>query len=112
MKSSVALLAAVFMGIGSGHAQVGSAFPSKSVHLVVAFPAGGPTDISARVIAQKLGEASGKAVVVENRPGADTIIGAQAVARAEQDGHTLLVAADSTLTVNQFTHRDLSYDPQ
>src|SRR5476651_1685856 len=115
MKSWAALLTAVFVGVGSAHAQVsaqvsaqvGSDFPNKPVRLIVPFPAGGPTDINARVVAQKLSEAWGKAVIVENRPGADTIIGAQAVARAEPDGHTLLVAADSTLTVNQFTHRDL-----
>jgi|SRR3954466_3302170 tripartite-type tricarboxylate transporter receptor subunit TctC len=120
MRSLFALLAVVYVGIGSAHAQggaqigsqAGSDFPSKPVRLVVPFPAGGPTDLSARVVAQKLGEAWGKAVIIENRPGADTIIGAQAVARAEPDGHTLLVAADSTLAMNQFTHRDLPYDPQ
>src|SRR5882757_6466133 len=97
-----------------GHAalaQPGADFPGRTVRLVVPFPPGGPTDVCARIIAQKLGEFWGQAVIIENRPGADTVIAAQMVARAEPDGHTLLVAVDSTLTVNAVVRTDLPYSP-
>lgn len=69
------------------------AFPSRRVTLLVPFPPGGPVDLVARQIAQKLQEQWNETVLVENRPGADSVIGAQAVQRADPDGHTLLVCA-------------------
>src|SRR5258708_1928617 len=78
-------------------AQDAQNFPNRTIRIVVPFPAGGPTDILARVIAQKMSEDWGQAVVVENRPGADTIVGAQLVAKAAPDGYTLLAAMDTTL---------------
>ncbi len=69
------------------------AFPSKRVTLVVPFPPGGPVDLTARQIGQKISEYWNQAVIVENRPGADAVIGAQAVQRSDPDGHTLLVCA-------------------
>lgn len=92
-------------------AQPGAGFPSRTVRLVVPFPPGGPTDVCARIVAQKLSELWGQPVIIENRPGADTAIAAQMVARSEPDGHTLLVATDSTLTVNAFARTDLPYSP-
>jgi tripartite-type tricarboxylate transporter receptor subunit TctC len=86
-------------------------FPNRAIHIVVPFPAGGPADIAARVIGQKMSEEWGAPVVVDNRPGANTIIGAQLVARAAPDGYTLLMVIDSTLTMNQFLYRTLPYDP-
>jgi tripartite-type tricarboxylate transporter receptor subunit TctC len=86
-------------------------FPARAIHIVVPFPAGGPADIAARLIGQKMSEDWGNPVVVENRPGANTIIGAQVVARAAPDGYTLLMVIDSTLTMNQFLYRALPYDP-
>jgi tripartite-type tricarboxylate transporter receptor subunit TctC len=65
----------------------------------------------ARVIAQKMSEDWGQPVVVENRPGANTIIGAQAAAKAAADGYTLFMAIDSTLVMNQYLHKSLPYDP-
>jgi tripartite-type tricarboxylate transporter receptor subunit TctC len=79
--------------------------------MIVPFPAGGPSDIVARVIGQKMSEDWGQPVVVENRPGANTIIGAQAAAKAAPDGYTLFMAIDSTLVMNQFLHKSLPYDP-
>jgi tripartite-type tricarboxylate transporter receptor subunit TctC len=77
----------------------------------VPFPAGGPSDIVARVIGQKMSEDWGQPVVIDNRPGANTIIGAQAAAKAAPDGYTLFMAIDSTLVMNQFLYKSLSYDP-
>ncbi len=68
-------------------------FPTKRVTLIVPFPPGGPVDLTARQIGQKISEYWNQAVIIENRPGADAVIGAQAVQRAEPDGHTLLVCA-------------------
>ena len=75
------------------------------------FPAGGPSDIVARLIGQKMSEGWGQPVVIENRPGANTIIGAQAAAKAAPDGYTLFMAIDSSLVMNQYLHKSLPYDP-
>ena len=75
------------------------------------FPAGGPSDVLARMIGQKLTEDWGQPVVVENRPGANTVLAAQQVAKAAPDGYTLLMAIDSTLTMNQYLYRTPPYDP-
>src|SRR5437879_2131018 len=87
-------------------------FPSRTIRIIVPFPAGGPTDINARVIAQKMSEDWKQPVVIENRPGANTAIGAQIVAKAEPDGYTLLAAMDTTLVMNPATaSAPLTYDP-
>ena len=88
-----------------------ASFPNRSIRIIVPCPAGGPSDIVARVIGQKMSEDWGQPVVVENRPGANTIIGAQAAAKAAPDGYTLFMAIDSTLVMNQFLHKSLPYDP-
>src|SRR5262245_64776216 len=77
-------------------AEDASAFPSRTIRIIVPFPAGGPSDIVARVIAQKMSEDWGQPVVVENRPGANTIIGAQAAAKAPADGYTLFRSEEHT----------------
>jgi tripartite-type tricarboxylate transporter receptor subunit TctC len=87
-------------------------FPSKPVHLIVAYAPGGTGDVVARVIADKLGAALGQSVVVENRAGASGAIGATSVANAAPDGHTLLVGQTGEMVVNQFWMKGLSYDPQ
>jgi tripartite-type tricarboxylate transporter receptor subunit TctC len=86
-------------------------YPNRTVRIIVPFPAGGPTDILSRVIAQKMSEDWGQPVVVENRPGADTAIGAVQVAKAAPDGYTLLAAMDTTLVMNPATKTNLPYDP-
>ena len=90
------------------HAQ---AWPSKPVKLVVPFPAGGGADVVARLLSQKLSERWGQPVVVDNRAGANTVIGADAVAKSPADGYTLLMAMDTTLAQNQFLFTKLPYDP-
>jgi tripartite-type tricarboxylate transporter receptor subunit TctC len=86
-------------------------YPSRPIRLVVPFPPGGPTDIIARILGQKMTEDWGQAVIVENRSGANTVIGAQVVAKAAPDGYTLLIPIDSTLVMNQFLYRNPPYDP-
>ena len=86
-------------------------FPSRSIKIVVPFPAGGPSDVLARLIGQKMTEDWGQPVVIENRVGANTVIGAQAVKQAPADGYTMLMAIDSTLTMNQYLYRTPPYDP-
>lgn len=87
------------------------AWPARPIKLVVPFPPGGGTDIVARLLAERLGQALGQSVVVDNRPGAGTAIGAAAVASAPPDGYTLLFSGSSTFTVNPAVRRNLSYDP-
>jgi tripartite-type tricarboxylate transporter receptor subunit TctC len=86
-------------------------FPNRAIRIIVPFPAGGPTDILSRIVAQKMSESFGQPVVVENRPGADTAIGATQVARAAPDGYTVLAAMDTTLVLNPATKASLPYDP-
>src|SRR3954462_8409808 len=86
-------------------------FPSGPVTLIVPIPAGGVTDVMARVVGARLQEMWGQPVVIENRPGGNTGGGAQAVERAAPDGLTLLVAPDSTFTANPALSSKLIYDP-
>jgi tripartite-type tricarboxylate transporter receptor subunit TctC len=99
---------AAAMAAGAAKAQT---FPRKPIRMVVPFQAGGPTDVLARVIAQKMGENWNQPVIVDNRPGANTIIGAEIVAKAPADGYTILMAIDSTLVMNQYLYAKLPYDP-
>jgi tripartite-type tricarboxylate transporter receptor subunit TctC len=86
-------------------------FPNRAIHIVVPFPAGGPSDVVARLLAQRMNEDWGQPVIIDNRPGGNTVIAAQAVAKAEPDGYTLLMAIDSTLVMNQYLYKSLPYDP-
>jgi tripartite-type tricarboxylate transporter receptor subunit TctC len=85
-------------------------FPSRTVRIVVPFPPGGPADIIARLVGQKMSERWSQPVVIENRPGANTAIGAQLVAKAEPDGYTLLAGMDTTMVMNPLLAANLPYD--
>ena len=85
-------------------------YPEKPVRMVIPFPPGGSNDIVGRVIAQGLAERLGKAVVVDNRPGAGGIIGAEVAAKSAPDGHTILLIS-SAFTMNSSLHKQLAYDP-
>ncbi|HEV8108258.1 MAG TPA: tripartite tricarboxylate transporter substrate binding protein [Burkholderiales bacterium] len=87
------------------------AFPTKPVKIIVAFPPGGGTDIVARLLASRLGEAWGQAVIVENRAGASGTVGTEAAARAEADGHTLFMATMGNMTANQHLYPKMTVDP-
>ena len=89
-----------------------AAYPDKPITLVVPYPPGGATDIIARKLAGPLGQRLGQTVVVENKAGAGTAIGATAVARSTPDGYTLLISSNTTFTVNPALKKTLPYDPQ
>ena len=97
------------LAVASAAAQ--EAYPSHAVRIIVPFPPGGGTDTVTRVIAQKMSENWKQPVVIDNRPGANSIIGAEAAARSAPDGYTLLAAIDSTLAMNPALYEKLSYDP-
>ena len=87
------------------------AYPTKPIRLVVAFPAGGSTDIIARLVAQRLGEKLGQQVIVDNRGGAGGTIGTEIVARAAPDGHTLTMGTTSTHVIAPAAYAKVNYDP-
>ncbi len=86
-------------------------YPSKPVHLVVGFPPGGANDILARLIGARMQEAWGQSVIVDNRPGANAIIGTELVAKSAPDGYTLLVGASGAMAFNPGLYDKLPYDP-
>ena len=86
-------------------------YPARPIRIVVPFPAGGPADVMARMLAEPMSRDFGQGVVVDNRPGANTVIAAQLVQKAAPDGYTLLMAIDSTLVMNQYLYSHLPYDP-
>ena len=86
-------------------------YPSRPIRIVVPYPAGGGIDVMSRLIAQRLAQRFGQAVVVENKPGAGTIVAAESVARATPDGATLMITTDATITINPHLYAKLPYDP-
>jgi tripartite-type tricarboxylate transporter receptor subunit TctC len=110
MRFRIAVLAASVF-VAAAPAALAQDFPSRPVRIVVPYTAGGGTDAVARPLAQRLSEKWGQPVVVENRAGAGTAIGAEAVARAPADGYTLLLSDATTYVVNPHVYKKLSYDP-
>src|SRR5580765_2525032 len=86
-------------------------YPTRAVTIVVPYAAGGGLDVFARQLAQKLTERIGKPFVVENRPGAGTVIGASYVAKAAPDGYTLMLGTSSPFAINVTLNKHLPYDP-
>jgi tripartite-type tricarboxylate transporter receptor subunit TctC len=86
-------------------------YPNRPIRMIVPFAPGGATDIPARLVAPKLGEALGQPVVIENRPGAGGIIGIDAAAKSAPDGYTLLMATNGELVMNPSIYPKLPYDP-
>ncbi len=105
-----AALTALFALIATPSARADE-YPTRPVTLVVPYTPGGSTEILARIIGQQLGARLGQAVVVEMKPGAGTVIGATAVAQAQPDGYTLLMATPTPLAINVTVHKKLPYDP-
>ena len=86
-------------------------YPTKPVRVVVPYPAGSTPDIIGRTLAERLQKAFGQPFVVENRSGAGGSIGAEAVAKAAPDGHTLLIGGNGPVAINKHLYKSLSYDP-
>ncbi len=107
----VAAVAAAFVCALAPLAALAQAYPNKPVRIVVPYPPGGGVDGIARPIAERLSQKWGQPVVVDNKPGAATIIGAEFVAKAAPDGYTLLLTSESTITSNPFVYPTLPYDP-
>ena len=112
IRCVLALLAIVAAAVGAPFtfAQGAATYPAKPVRLVVPFPAGGTTDILARAVAQRLSEAWGRQVIVDNRPGAGGNIGSDLVAKAAPDGYTLLMGTVGTHAINPSLYKNMPYD--
>ena len=108
MRAVFLLVAALVAGCCTAQPAV---FPAKPVRFVIGFTPGGPSDILARAVGQKLGERWGQQVVIENRPGAGGNLAAEAVAKSGPDGYTWLLGNNSILATNQSLYRKLPYDP-
>ena len=109
-------VAALFLGLAataatSALAQQPPAYPAKPLKLIIPFPAGGPTDILGRLLAQRLGETWGQNIVTDNRPGGGGVIGALLAAKSPPDGYTLYLGGITTLGTAPFMHKDIQYDP-
>src|SRR5437868_10217265 len=88
-----------------------TAYPSRTIKMIVPYPAGGTTDFLGRLVAEQIKTGLGATVIVENKPGAGTTLGAEQVAKAEGDGYTLLMATSTTLAINKTLYKKLPYDP-
>jgi tripartite-type tricarboxylate transporter receptor subunit TctC len=106
-----ALIAGTFAGAHPRLLAQSGEFPSRPIKLIVPFPPGSGTDTAARHFGKKLGDLARQSVVVENRPGANGLIGIQALKAAPPDGHTLFVGSNSTLASNLALFKSLQYDP-
>ncbi len=104
---------ALALGVAAtGAARAQAVFPSRSIRLIVPYLPGGGTDYFARLIGTAMATSLGQSIIVENRPGAATIIGAEAVARAAPDGYTILLGDTATFAANKSIYPKLPYDPQ
>src|SRR5712671_4545096 len=86
-------------------------YPTRPIKMVIAFPAGGPTDFVGRLVAEKLKGELGQAVIIENKPGANAAIGADSVAKSAPDGYTLFLTTAGAVVINPHLRPDLPYNP-
>jgi len=110
MKQILVAILSLSSLVAAGHAAAQETYPAKPVRIIVGFPAGGPTDVVARLLGQKFAEAWGKPVLVENVPGAAGNIGADRVAKATPDGYTLWLPNIAQVVINPSLYK-LPYDP-
>ena len=103
--------AAVGLLVAAPHASVAQSWPQRPIRMIVPFPAGGGTDVVARMVAKHLSERLQQSVVVENRGGANGAIGLQALKQSAPDGYTIAATSDTPMTVNPWLYKDLPYDP-
>lgn len=105
------LALAPWAGLGAAQAQGSSPYPVKPIRLIVPFPPAGGTDAIARAVGEKMGAELGQNFVIDNKPGAGGMIGADAGARAPADGYNLLIGTNSTLVTNKYLYAKMPYDP-
>jgi tripartite-type tricarboxylate transporter receptor subunit TctC len=105
------LQAAIILLAGTSTLASQTAYPSRTITMVVAFAAGGSTDLIARVLAQRMGSALGQTLIIENKGGADGAIGTGAVARATPDGYTIILSTTSTHVINPLLYKSIAYNP-
>ena len=109
---ALTLVAAVEPAAAQGTPEADArSYPKRAIRMIVPFPAGGPTDIIARFVSQRMSEDWGQPVVIDNRAGGNTTIGALAAARSAADGYTLFVPMDTTMVMNPLITPNLPYDP-
>ena len=106
MKRLTVIALLLFTGISQAQT-----WPAKPVRIVVPYTAGGPADLLVRAIGQKLTDAWGQQVIVENKPGANEIVAAQEVAKSPADGYNFLLASDAVYSLNSYLYSKLPYDP-
>jgi tripartite-type tricarboxylate transporter receptor subunit TctC len=109
LRSFCALLCAALCALPAAPAAAQDRYPERPIRLIVPFPPGGGVDINARILAEPFGKALGQTIVVDNRPGASSIIGTDIVAKAEPDGYTLLISA-ITMAINVAVYKTLPFD--
>jgi len=109
MRTRRAVLGAI-TGLVAGHGAHAQSFPSRPITIVVPYPAGGPVDVTARLIAQSIGTTLGQPMTVDNRGGGAGVIGSVAVQHAEPDGHTLILGTNQTHATNQSLLKNCPYD--
>src|SRR5690242_4624702 len=111
MLRSIIRLAAVVAALAAAHSASAQTWPTKPVRVIAAFAAGSAPDIICRLIAERMARPLGQQVIVDNRPGASSLIAAQAAAHAAPDGYTMFFATTAAIVTNAFTFKKLPYDP-
>jgi tripartite-type tricarboxylate transporter receptor subunit TctC len=112
MLKASKLLAPVCALVLGGAAALAQDFPSKPVKVIVPFPPGGPVDVLARALGEAFRERTGQSLIVDNKPGGGTAIGANACKSSDPDGYTFCLLTASTISLNPFLYTNLSYDPR
>jgi tripartite-type tricarboxylate transporter receptor subunit TctC len=111
LRSKCLAFSFIFAAILATSSSRADEYPSRSIHLIVPFSAGGSADSTARILATRIGKALGQSIVVENRGGAGAIIGAEFVKKSEPDGYTLLLGQSGPISINPAVYKNLPYDP-
>jgi tripartite-type tricarboxylate transporter receptor subunit TctC len=110
-NKAIALFSLATITLGASQVALAQTYPSKPIRFVVPYPAGGPLDQVARILADKIKDGLGQNVIVENKPGAGGNIGADFVAKAPNDGYTMLMGAVATHAINPYLYSKIPYDP-
>ena len=110
-RLALLVLAGLAAAVPTGHSAWAQEFPTRQITLIAPWPAGGAVDAICRALAQPLSERLGKSVVVENRPGAGSVIGTAAGAKAAPDGYTMVMAGSGSLAISATMYKKLPYDP-